>query len=102
MPELEQLIAQWRRGLAEKTGCGSEVLDELESHLREAIVQLVQGGHSEEQALTLAASGLGSPPALAAEFAKVAAPTPWLPVRLVAFLAIVLAALLAGYLLARC
>ncbi|HEY7314671.1 MAG TPA: cytochrome c biogenesis protein CcsA [Gemmataceae bacterium] len=102
MLELEQLIAQWRRGLAETTGCSSEVLDELESHLREAIGQLVQGGHSEEQALTLAASRLGSPPALAAEFAKVAAPVPWLPVRLVTFTAIVLAALLAGYLLARC
>jgi hypothetical protein len=101
MPELEQLIAQWRRGLAETTGCTNEVLNELESHLRDEIQRFVQEGRSEEEAVTLAASRLGSPRTLATEFAKVAAPEPWLPTRLIAFTAIVLAPLLAGYLLAR-
>src|SRR5689334_13132838 len=103
MPELEQLIAEWRRGLAEMAGCSPEVLDELESHLRDEISQLVRAGHSEEQALTLAASRLGSPHTLATEFAKVARPAAWLPVRVlnIGFLALVLATLLFGYFLAR-
>jgi hypothetical protein len=103
MPELEQLIAQWRRGLAESAGCSKEVLDELESHLRDEIQQLVRSGHSEEQALTLAASRLGSPHTLAAEFAKNSGPASWLPVRVLrmVFLGVVLATLLLGYFLAR-
>lgn len=48
MPEMEQRIAQWRSNLAETTGCSNEVLDELESHLREEIQQLVRTGHTEE------------------------------------------------------
>lgn len=103
MPELEQLIAQWRRGLAETAGCSKEVLDELESHLRDEISQLVRAGHSEEQALTLAAARLGSSHTLAAEFAKVARPAAWLPVRVlrIGFLAVVLATLFPGYFLAN-
>jgi hypothetical protein len=102
MPELEQLIAQWRRGLLETTGCSAEVLDELESHLRDEIQQLVATGHTPEQALTLAAARLGNPRTLGAEFAKVAGPAPWLPVRVATLGAIVLAAMLVGYLLGRC
>lgn len=102
MPEMEQRIAQWRRDLAETTGCNNEVLDELESHLREEIQQLVRTGHTEEQALALAALRLGQPSALAREFAKVAAPANWLPVRVVRFVAVVLAILIVGYLLACC
>lgn len=101
MPEREELIAQWRRHLAATSSCSNEVLDELESHLREEFQQLVQTGHSEEQALALAASRLGTPRALATEFAKVAEPTLWLPARLASFAAIALAALLIGYLLSR-
>jgi len=101
MPELEQLIAKWRRGLLETTGCSAEVLDELESHLRDEIQQLVATGHTPEQALTLAAARLGNPRTLGAEFAKVAEPAPWLPVRVAALGAIVLAALVVGYLLGR-
>jgi hypothetical protein len=101
MPEREELIAHWRRNVAETTGCPNEVLDELESHLREALQQLVQAGHSEGQAFALAAARLGHPRALATEFAKVAEPASWLPVRLATFAAVVLAALLVGYLLAR-
>jgi ABC-type transport system involved in cytochrome c biogenesis permease subunit len=100
MPELEQLIAQWRRGLLETTGCSAEVLDELESHLRDEIQQLVATGHTPEQALTLAAARLGNPSTLAAEFAKIAKPG-WLPARLVTIATIVLGVLLIGYLFPR-
>ncbi len=53
--------------------------------------------------MALAAARLGSPPALAAEFAKVAEPVSWLPVRVlgIGFGAVVLAALFLGYSFAR-
>jgi hypothetical protein len=101
MPEREELIARWRRNLAETTGCTNEVLDELESHLRDELQQLLQAGHSEEQAFALATSRLGPPRALATEFAKVAEPASWLPVRVATFAATILAALLVGFLLLR-
>jgi|SRR5579884_818387 len=85
MPEREELIAQWRGNLAQTTGCNREVLDELESHLRDELQQLIQSGHSEEQAFALAVSRLGPPGALATEFAKVAEPASWLPIRLAMF-----------------
>ena len=101
MPEREDLIAQWRRNLAVSTGCTNEVLDELEAHLRDDLQQLLQAGHSEEQAFALAVSRLGPPRALATEFAKVAEPASWLPVRLATFAILILATLLVGFLLSR-
>jgi hypothetical protein len=100
MPELEQLIAQWRRGLLETTGCSAEVLDELESHLRDEIQQLVATGHTPEQALTRAAERLGNPRTLGAEFAKVAK-SAWLPARLVMIAALILGVLVLGYVFPR-
>lgn len=101
MPEHEELIAGWRRNLAETTGCTNEVLDELESHLRDEIQQLVQSGHSEEQAFALATSRLGPPRALATEFAKVAEPASWLPIRLARFAVTILTTLVVGFLWLR-
>lgn len=49
--------------------------------------------------MALAALRLGHPSALAREFAKVAEPASWLPVRVVRFAAIILSALLVGFLL---
>ncbi len=101
MPEREELIAQWRRNLAETTGCTKDVLDELESHLRDELQQLIQSGQSEEQAFALAVSRLGPPGTLATEFAKVAEPASWLPIRLGMFGVTILTTLLVGFLLLR-
>lgn len=101
MPEREELIASWRRYMAETTGCTNEVLDELESHLRDEIQQLVQTGQSEEQAFALATIRLGSPQTLSAEFAKVVEPASWLPIRLATFAATILITLVVGFLLLR-
>lgn len=101
MPEREELIAQWRRNLAETTGCTQEVLDELESHLLDELQQLIQSGNPEEQAFALAVSRLGPPRALGAEFAKVAEPASWLPIRLMTFGVTILTTLLVGFLLLR-
>ena len=61
MPDIEPRIADWRRALAETAGCTDEVLDELESHLRDEVQRLVQTGEPEERALDLALSRLGPP-----------------------------------------
>ena len=99
MPDIERRIADWRRALAETAGCTDEVLDELESHLREEVQRLVQTGEPEERALDLALSRLGPPQALAAEFAKLAPSraATWLPVRLANGVLLALAAALVGY-----
>src|SRR5262245_64818157 len=99
MPDIERRIADWRRALAETAGCTDEVLDELESHLRDEVQRLVQTGEPEERALDLALSRLGPPQALAAEFAKLArdGAATWLPVRLANGVLLALAAALVGY-----
>jgi len=100
MCDLESRIEQWRRSLAESVG-RREVIDELESHLRDEFQRLVQTGQPPEQAFATAAARLGSPQALAAEFAKVPPAAPWLPVRWVTVAQIAVAALLLGLLLTR-
>ena len=99
MPDIERRIADWRRALAETAGCTDEVLDELESHLRDDVQRLVLTGEPEERALDLALSRLGPPQALAAVFAKLArdGAATWLPVRLANGVLLALAAALVGY-----
>jgi len=100
MYDLESRIEQWRRSLAESVG-RREVIDELESHLRDEFQRLVQTGQPPEQAFATAAARLGSPQALAAEFAKVPPAAPWLPVRWVTVAQLAVAALVLGLLLTR-
>jgi hypothetical protein len=97
MFDLEQRIRQWRQAQAHALGGRAEVLDELESHLREEVQRLVAAGQAPANAWDLALARLGDPRQLAAEFGKVSAPGAlgWLPARLavalLALLGIVLA-----------
>ena len=99
MPDLEQRLAAWRQTLAADAAFSVEVIDELESHLRDDIQRLVLAGESEERALELGLARLGPPRALGAEFAKVARERSarWLPVYLAHGLMIALAASLIVY-----
>ena len=99
MPDIERRLADWRRALTETAGCTDEVLDELESHMRDEVQRLVQAGEPEERAFDLALSRLGPPQALGAEFAKLArdGAATWLPVRLANGVLLALAAALVGY-----
>jgi hypothetical protein len=99
MPDLDRRIADWRRTLAETAGCRDDVIEELESHLRDEMQRLILAGEPEERALDLAIARLGTPQTLGAEFAKVAwdGPTRWLPVYFAHGLMIALAVLLIGY-----
>lgn len=103
MPDIERRIADWRRALAETAGCDNEVIDELESHLRDEMQRLVQAGQPEERAFDLALFRLGPPQALGAEFAKLArdASATWLPVRLAGGALLVLAVALVSYCVGR-
>ncbi|MFI5382211.1 MAG: cytochrome c biogenesis protein CcsA [Tepidisphaerales bacterium] len=80
MFKLEEQIHLWRKTLVEVVGDQPEVVDELESHLREEVERLLQSGASPEQAWTIAVGRLGEPADLAQEFAKLRRPS-WLPAR---------------------
>jgi hypothetical protein len=103
MFDLEQQIRDWRRTQAAALGERPELLDELESHLREDMQRLTQAGQRPEEAWVAAVARLGSSGQLAAEFAKLppAGPFAWMPVRAVTAVFIILAVGIAWLLLAR-
>jgi hypothetical protein len=58
MPDLKNLLGEWRRSMAVHFRNRADVLDELEGHLHDETRQLTQAGHPPEQALLLALSRL--------------------------------------------
>ena len=81
MHNLETSIAQWRKSMVARSKISEETLDELESHLRETVDQLVRSGSTEDSAFQRAITQLGPMPGLASEFKKLEAST-WWPVRI--------------------
>src|SRR5437588_713046 len=81
MPDREDRIREWKDRLSAAFAGSAEIVEELESHLREEMDRLVQGGQEWEAAFALAQAKLGRPADLAAEYARVAAPARWLPIR---------------------
>jgi hypothetical protein len=73
MFNLEQKILEWRRQMLAVGVRNQNVLDELESHLREDVERQMQSGVSAEQAFYTAAQSIGQPAALQDEFAKAGA-----------------------------
>jgi hypothetical protein len=70
MFNLEQSISEWRRQMLSAGVKNPEIVDELESHLREDWERRVQSGESEEQAFEGAVQGIGQASLLKHEFAK--------------------------------
>src|SRR5437763_13227474 len=67
---LDEAIANWRENIAAQ-GIGSrEILDELESHLREAVERRIRTGEEASKAFELAAREIGDASVLKGEFAK--------------------------------
>jgi hypothetical protein len=64
MFDLEKAITSWRRQIAAEGLISPEVLDELESHLREEIERQVRSGVSEERAYEAGISSIGDTRAL--------------------------------------
>ena len=71
MFDLEEALSKWRRQMAADGIERSDVLDELESHLRDDIDQHLRAGVSAEEAFALALAGLGAPEALKHEFERI-------------------------------
>jgi len=69
MFNLEKEITTWRQQML-AAGITAELLDELESHLRDEMDVRVKSGASLEQAFTLAVQSIGHASTLQAEFAK--------------------------------
>jgi hypothetical protein len=73
MFNLDKAIVEWRRRMIAAGIKSSDVLDELESHLREEIQNQLRSGAGPEQAFAAAVSRVGKAKQLKTEFAKVKA-----------------------------
>ena len=71
MFSLEHAISEWRRQLAAGRIDSPEVLDELESHLREAVQEQMRSGLSPQQAFNAALQRFGQRDALKTEFKRI-------------------------------
>lgn len=76
MFNLDQAIADWCRQLAAAGITAVEVLDELESHLRDEIERQLTAGTEPQRAFEIAAQQLGRVELLKTEFAKIHEPPP--------------------------
>lgn len=70
MFDLERAIAEWRQRML-SAGAEVAVLDELASHLREDVANLMSRGLLEQEAFEIASSRLGTPKLLVKEFGKI-------------------------------
>lgn len=70
MFNLEQSISEWRRQMQSVGVKNPDIVDELESHLREDWARRVRSGESEAQAFERAVQGIGQASLLKHEFAK--------------------------------
>ena len=73
MFDLEQAITEWRRQMAAGGIKAADVLDELESHLREDIRRLIGSGLPDDEAFNVAVRQLGDGAELRNEFANASA-----------------------------
>jgi len=71
MFDLDEAIVEWRRQMAAGGVKTPEVLDELESHLRDDVEQQVRSGLSTQEAFKVAIRTIGQAKELKAEFQKV-------------------------------
>src|SRR5687768_7831154 len=70
MFNLEQSISEWRGQMLSAGVKSPDIVDELESHLREDWARRMQSGEGEEQAFEGAVRGIGQASLLKHEFAK--------------------------------
>lgn len=90
MRELERMIADWRTSMRAARHVKSEILDELENHLREIMDPLLQSGHAEREAFQIAVRRLGPLSGIDSEFGKLDRVT-WLPAKVAAGIGVIAA-----------
>lgn len=78
MFNLEQEIRRWRRTMSARLPLHREAINELESHLRDAVQTQCQTGSSPDEAWRLAVTRLGTPETIAAEYGKLSVHAFWL------------------------
>ena len=100
MFDLEENVGSWRRVAGPTLGNDPQVLDELESHLRDEFDRLLSSGHGPEEAWAAAMKNLGRPRQIRNEFLKLNRPS-WMPAKLAAVLLVSAVALLACLIGAR-
>src|SRR6185436_2112239 len=71
MFNLEQSISEWRAQMLSVGVKNPDIVDELESHLREDWARRVEAGESEEKAFEDAVQSVGEASLLQHEFAKI-------------------------------
>jgi hypothetical protein len=103
MFDLEQAVQEWRQTMALALCGQSDVIDELESHLRDEVQRLVQAGQMPQQAWKAALDRLGSSEQLTVEFGKLATVNAlsWRPAQVLFLAHAAIALLLAWLLMAR-
>lgn len=105
MFDLEAQISDWRRSMRQSLGGrpdAGDTVEELESHLRDAVDRLVRSGRTPEQAWPAALAQLGGPEPLAAEFGKLdGRRRAWLPARVAYVLFAAFAACVAWFVASR-
>lgn len=74
MFDLERAIAEWRKQMAAAGVKNGEVLNELESHLRDDIQREIQVGRTANRAFEIAVERIGGAQAIKGEFAKIGRP----------------------------
>jgi hypothetical protein len=82
MHNLDETIALWRQAMTGSPKLNQEAVDELESHLRDKVDELIRSGMPEPTAFQEAVNQLGDAPELAREFQKLEQST-WLPVKVI-------------------
>ena len=73
MFDIEKAISNWRGEMTARGINAPDILDELESHLRDEIASRINSGCGEENAFHAAVRNIGEGTALQAEFAKISA-----------------------------
>ncbi len=68
---LTEAVETWRSQFQSQSSIAPGDLDELESHLRDSVEELAEGGLSEEEAFLIARQRMGQPALLSTEFRKV-------------------------------
>jgi hypothetical protein len=71
MRDLDQAVSEWRRQMTAAGVSNPEVLDELESHLREDVEQQMRSGSNVQEAFDTAVERMGQASSLQVEFGKV-------------------------------
>lgn len=76
--DLNAAIRRWRENLAQSPSFRRDDIEELESHLRDSVMQLQSQSLSEEEAFTIAARRVGPGAKLSAEFGRINTSVLWI------------------------